>query len=172
MTNQESRRRYISLLLDIANPNHHHPNDRVVYDGLFPFDGRPWYLRLINTRGLIIMNRFLPIIFSVVLMLGTVLPAFAEELLWTEQAGQMICQQLSEGFKLDQDIELSSIKGMNRFRKQIEANENPELLVVGQMFRRCPVLTLKALVKSQTPPRGSVSSFSRLNLSTPSRVSG
>jgi hypothetical protein len=84
-------------------------------------------------------------------MLGSVLPAFAEELLWTEQAGQMICQQLSEGFKLDQDTELTSIKGMNRFRKQIEANENPELLVAGQMFRRCPVLTLKAFSEIPDP---------------------
>jgi len=91
------------------------------------------------------MNQLITLVFSVLLLIGLVPPVNAEELLWTERAGQMVCKQLSEGLKLISDTELLSIPGRDNFTRQIKANENPELLVFGQMLRTCPILTIAAL---------------------------
>ena len=61
------------------------------------------------------MNQLIALVFSVLLLIGLVPPVGAEELLWTEQAGQMVCKQLSEGLKLELDTELLSIPGMDKF---------------------------------------------------------
>lgn len=90
-------------------------------------------------------NRLLTFTLSLIFLLGVVTPVYAEELLWTEQAGQLICKELSEGLKLEPDVDLLSVPGMKRFEKQIQANENPELLVFGQMIRRCPLLTFQSM---------------------------
>lgn len=94
------------------------------------------------------MKKLLSVALSLILLLGTATAAYAEEMLWTEQAGQVICKELSEGYTLEPNSELLSIPGMDQFETQIKANEDPESLIAVQMIRRCPLVMLQSLKQS------------------------
>ena len=95
------------------------------------------------------MKRLLGIQLLLLLLLGSVLPVYADELLWTKQAGQLICKELSEGLKLEEDTELSTIPDKSRFNKQLEPLENQQAILFGKMIRRCPMLTINAFIETE-----------------------
>lgn len=64
------------------------------------------------------IRKSLSIFISLNLLLSTALSVQAEELLWYEQAGELICKQQSEGLRLASDAELLSIHGMDQLKNR------------------------------------------------------